>query len=82
MDEASRFVAKREKRHGRCSLGFFVAMNGVTAPFNTELLIASTKNLLVVPLDAEDVDALVRANGNRSTLLEQFHDRAMVEISK
>lgn len=80
--EAREFMAKLERRHGRCSLGFFVAMNGVTQPFKTELVTASTKGFLVVPLDASDVEALVAANGDRGERLKQLHDRAVVEISK
>jgi CheY-like chemotaxis protein len=80
--EASRFVTKLERRHGRCSLGFFIAMAGFTKPFTTELMVASAKNILVVPLDANDVDALVTANGGRADLLKRLHDRAMVEMTR
>lgn len=77
VDEASRFIDKLAARHGRASLGFFVALNGVTGPFK-ERVRRDTKNLLVVVLDESDVDALVRANGGRKDLLKRFHDRAMV----
>ena len=78
VDEATRFAGKLEKRHGRCTLGFFVAMNGVTAPFREELRLLSKSSFLVVPLVQADIDALVAAIGQRSERLKQMHDRAMV----
>jgi len=78
VDEASRFIDKLTARHGRTTLGFFVALGGVTAPFRQRLLLEAKNNLLVVVLDGDDIDELVRANGGRNELLKRFHDRAIV----
>lgn len=78
VDEASRFIDKLQARHGRCSLGFFIATAGVTEPFKERLRRSTEHNLLVVTLDAADVDALVEANGGRLELLKRLHDRAIV----
>ena len=74
--EGDAFVAKMKRRHGRCTLGFFIAVNGVTAPFQE--MVRHLDGMLVVVLTAADVDTLVAANGHRPALLQEFHDRAVV----
>jgi CheY-like chemotaxis protein len=74
--ELDRFVGKLERRYGRGKLGFFVAPNGFTAGFRSELLARRYKNVLVVPIDDKDLLHLVEAS-DRNDLLKQLHHRAI-----
>lgn len=77
--ELDRFVGKIERRFGRAKLGFFVAANGFTAGFKTTLAANRKGDVLVIPLDGGDLEALVQAD-DREALLKQHHQR-MVEAS-
>lgn len=75
-DELDRFTNKLERRHGRAKLGFFVAPNGFTAGFSTTLATRRREELLIVPIDRADLEALVR-EPDREQVLKQLHQRAV-----
>lgn len=71
------FVAKLERRHQRCKLGFFAALGGFTDPADKVQLAHSKGDVLVVMMDAEDLARLV-APGDRSAVLKDLHQRAVM----
>lgn len=78
--ELRELLGKMERRYGRCELGFFIALNGFTGSFKTELLAERKGKALVVLVTAEDVDTLVGAD-DRNEALKVLHRRAIVELN-
>jgi CheY-like chemotaxis protein len=74
-DELVIFRNKLENRGTRCRLGFFIALGGFTAGFDSQAATFRKDPFLVVPLDRADIDQLVKAS-DRNSLLKQFHERA------
>lgn len=71
------FVRKLERRHQRCKLGFFAAVGGFTDPA-LKLQLADGKDaVLVVLVNGEDLARLV-APGDRSAVLKDLHQRAVM----
>lgn len=75
-DELDRLRAKVKRRHGRCRLGFFIAVGGFTAGFNSHLLAMRESDELIVPLGPDDVARLVEAT-DRNALLKECHKRSV-----
>ncbi len=71
------FVRKLERRHQRCKLGFFAAYAGFTDPAWKTQLADSKDEVLVVLMDGEDLARLV-APGDRSAVLKDLHQRAVM----
>jgi len=71
------FKEKIENRAGRCKLGFLVCTEKFTETIEKEMLRSSKTDLLVVPLDGDDLRQLVEAE-NRSEVLRNFADRALL----
>jgi Restriction endonuclease len=72
------FVRKLERRHQRCKLGFFAAFGGFTDPALKVQLADSKGDVLVVVMDSEDLARLV-APGDRSAVLKDLHQRAVMQ---
>lgn len=75
-DEFDRFVGKISRRHGRCRLGFFVAVGGFTPGFASHLLTLRKDDVLVLPLGPDDIARLVEAP-DRNALLKELHKRSV-----
>jgi len=60
-DEFVIFREKLENRKRRCSLGFLISWNGLTATVTKEMLRGSKEELLIVPMTGQDVRAAVRS---------------------
>lgn len=75
-DEFDRFVGKISRRHRRCRLGFFIAVGGFTAGFDSHLLTLRKDDELVIPLGPDDIARLVEAP-DRNALLKELHKRSV-----
>lgn len=75
-DELDRFISKLELRYGRAKLGFFVAANGFTAGFSTNLATRRRENLLIVPIDAAALEALITSS-DYDRELKRLHQQAV-----
>lgn len=76
----SELVVFRDKianRAGRCKLGFFVAAGGFTQGFDTRGETFRKDEHLVVPIDRDQLDALVHA-ADRSEALKKLHAKAVL----
>ncbi len=71
------FKEKIENRYGRCTLGFMVCTTDFAETLEREMLRSSKTDLLVVPINGDDLRQLVEAK-NRSQLLRSFVDRALL----
>lgn len=71
------FVRKLERRHQRCKLGFFVAMAGFSDPAAKVHLADSKDDVLVVLMSGDDLARLIEA-GDRSAVLKDLHQRAVM----
>jgi CheY-like chemotaxis protein len=69
--------AKLQRRHGRCNLGFFVALGGFASTFALGHLADSKSPLLVVPIGFEEFEKLVTAR-DRSEVLKYFRQRSII----
>jgi CheY-like chemotaxis protein len=76
-DELDRFRNKLRRRYDRTRLGFFVAANGFTGGFESSLQAAREGDVLVVPVNGDDLGALVQAP-HVSEALKALHQRAVV----
>lgn len=77
--ELHHLLGKLRLRFGRARLGFFVAPAGFTAGFQTTLAAMRLDQLLVVPIDHDDLERLVEAE-SRSDVLKALHQRT-IEIA-
>lgn len=77
-NEIDVFVRKLERRHQRCQLGFFAAYGGFTDPALKVQLADSKGEVLAVLMDSEDLARLV-APGDRSAVLKDLHQRAVMQ---
>jgi len=71
------FKEKIENRAGRCKLGFLVCTERFAGTIEKEMLRSSKSELLVAPIDGDDLRQLVEAQ-NRSQALRGFVDRALL----
>ena len=78
--ELDLFQAKLERRYGRASLGFFVAMAGFTRGFQSRLHAERRGDALVVCVDPQGLQQLV-TSADRNETLKDLHDRAVVEAN-
>jgi FixJ family two-component response regulator len=72
------FKEKIENRAGRCKLGFLVCTERFAETVEKEMLRSSKSNLLIVPIDGNDLRELVEAK-NRSEVLRSFVDGALLK---
>lgn len=81
VEEARSFLDKVKGRFGRCSLGFFVTMSDVTAPFRQRVSEERRAgDALVVILTRGDLESLVKAP-DRSRFLKELRERAVIELN-
>ncbi len=80
-DELNLFQLKVERRFGRSTLGFFVALNGYAKTAKIEEWTRRGGQSLVVLLDGDDLDALINAS-DRNAKLKEFHLREVVAERK
>jgi len=71
------FKEKIENRYGRCKLGFLICTADFAETIAREMLRSSKTDLLVVPINGDDLRQLVESK-NRSRLLRSFVDRALL----
>jgi hypothetical protein len=71
------FKEKIENRYGRCKLGFLVCTTDFAETIEREMLRSSKTDLLVVPINGEDLRQLVESK-NRSQLLRSFVDKTLL----
>lgn len=71
------FKEKIENRYGRCKLGFLVCTTNFAETIEREMLRSSKTDLLVVPINGDDLRQLVESK-NRSQLLRSFVDRTLL----
>jgi YesN/AraC family two-component response regulator len=71
------FKEKIENRYGRCKLGFLICTAEFAETIEREMLRSSKTDLLVVPINGDDLRQLVEAK-SRSQLLRSFVDRALL----
>src|SRR5207237_1173408 len=74
--DVSPLVDKIEGSFKRCRLGFFIAVGGFTAGTRSHVRDRRREDLLIVLLDAADVEALVDAK-DRNAELKRLHSRAV-----
>ncbi|MGH9844668.1 MAG: YraN family protein [Blastocatellia bacterium] len=72
------FKEKIENRAGRCKLGFLICTERFAETVEKEMLRSSKSNLLIVPIDGDDLRKLVEAK-NRSEILRSFVDCALLK---
>jgi FixJ family two-component response regulator len=72
------FKEKIENRAGRCKLGFLICTERFAETVEKEMLRSSKSNLLIVPIDGDDLRKLVEAK-NRSETLRSLVDRALLK---
>lgn len=72
------FKEKIENRAGRCKLGFLICTERFAETVEKEMLRSSKSNLLIVPIDGDDLRKLVEAK-NRSEILRSFVDGALLK---
>jgi Holliday junction resolvase-like predicted endonuclease len=72
------FKEKIENRAGRCKLGFLVCTERFAETVEKEMLRSSKSNLLIVPIDGDDLRKLAEAK-NRSEVLRSFVDGALLK---
>jgi CheY-like chemotaxis protein len=80
VGELRSFFYKLQHRFGRCRLGFFVAPGGFKGTFDQALRAERKDDHLVVPIDHDALDALVRAS-DRNAALKRLHERAVMALS-
>ena len=75
------FRQKMERRHGRCSLGFFVAIAGFTKGVKSILLADRKESHVVVLLQKAELQQLVDAGSGikRNEVLRELHQKAIVK---
>src|SRR5262249_47135033 len=73
--ELAHLWVKLETKNTRARLGFFIALNGFTAGFETFRDRLSKDDRLIVPLDGDDLVKWVESNDRQQTL-KTFHRRA------
>jgi hypothetical protein len=61
-NELVQFKEKILNRRGRCSLGFLVSWNGFAETFKIEILRGSRENIIIIPLDGEQIRRSVLEN--------------------
>jgi DNA-binding NarL/FixJ family response regulator len=71
------FKEKIENRYGRCRLGFLVCTEKFAETVTKEMLREAKGELLVVPLDGDDLRELIESK-NRSQTVRGFVDRALL----
>lgn len=76
-DELDRFTSKLARRYDRTRLGFFVSIGGFTTGFESTRLTKREGNVLAVPIDGEDLRAMIRG-GDIGDALKALHQRATV----
>jgi len=69
------FKEKIENRSGRCRLGFLVCVEEFADTVTKEMLRSSKNDLLVVPIDGQQLKQLVESP-NRNQLLLEFLTKA------
>ncbi len=72
------FKEKIENRAGRCKLGFLICTERFAETVEKEMLRSSKSDLLIVPIDGDDLRKLVEAK-NRSEVLRSFVDGALLK---
>ncbi len=80
-DELNLFQLKVDRRFGRSTLGFFVALQGYAKTVRMEEWTRRGGQSLVVLLDGDDLEALIDAS-DRNAKLKEFHLRAVVAQGK
>lgn len=68
--EFSDFQKKTENRFGRCKLGFLICTETFAETVTKEMLRSSKADLLVVPIDGEELQQLVESQDRNQLLLE------------
>ncbi len=72
------FYGKLTTKYGRVRTGFFVSVGGFTEDFYFERASRKTEDVLVIPLDASDLQRWVNA-ANRLEVLRELHSKAVFE---
>ncbi|HLL07006.1 MAG TPA: response regulator [Myxococcaceae bacterium] len=75
--EIDSFRLDIKRRFGRCRLGFFIAIGGFTKGFHSRLEAAREDDVLIVTLEAAQVNELVEAR-DRNEKLKELHRRAIM----
>jgi CheY-like chemotaxis protein len=75
--ELAHLRAKMTDRSGRAKLGFFIAINGFTDGFKATLDKMRSGDLLVVPIDSEGLERLLRSK-DRNAELKKLHGEAVI----
>lgn len=75
--ELAHLRAKMIDRSGRAKLGFFIAINGFTEGFKATLDKMRSGDLLVVPIDSEGLERLLRSK-DRNAELKKLHGDAVL----
>ncbi len=75
--EIDSFRLDIKRRFGRCRLGFFIAIGGFTKGFHSRLEAAREDDVLIVTLEAAQVNELVEAR-DRNEKLKELHKRAIM----
>ena len=74
--ELAHLWMKLETKHNRVKLGFFIALNGFTAGFETFRDKLSKDDRLIVPLNGDDLLQWIESK-DRNETLKAFHRRAV-----
>lgn len=76
-NEFGLFQLKIENRFNRCKLGFLVCVEEFAGTVTKEMLRSSKSELLIVPINGEELHQLVEAK-DRSKLLRDFVDKSLL----
>jgi CheY-like chemotaxis protein len=77
--EIDRLHEKLARRHGRCQLGFFVALKGFTAGVETALAASRKEPTAIVVLQAPELQRLVEAGPQRNEVLKDIHRKTVIK---
>ncbi len=76
--EIDRLQQKMSRRHGRCQLGFFVALKGFTAGVETTLAASRMQPIAIATVQAPELQRLVEAGPQRNEVLKEIHRRSVL----
>lgn len=80
-DELRSFRDKLTTKYGRARTGFFIAPGGFTAPFHDARTKHAATDVLVIPVDAQDLERWIEAD-DPAAVLREIHKRAVFDLPR
>lgn len=79
--EFRNFHSKLTTKYGRAHTGLFIATGGFTSAFHEARAAHKAQNVLVIPVDADDLDRWIAAD-DRLAVLRELHQRATFDTAR